>query len=133
MFSKKRQRGFTLIELLIVLFIIGLLASLVGPRLFGKVKQARIKTAQAQISLLESALDEYLLDVGHYPPSLNALIEKSEDIESWDGPYLKKRIIPKDPWGKEYQYKCPGEHGDYDLFSYGPDRQQSSDDVTSWK
>ncbi len=138
MFSKKNQGGFTLIELLIVLFIIGLLASLVGPRLFGKVKQARIKTAQAQISLLGTALDEYLLDAGHYPfteRGLNALIEKpeDEDIENWDGPYLKKKIIPKDPWGREYQYKCPGEHGDYDLFSYGPDGQQSSDDVTSWE
>lgn len=136
MFLKRNKKGFTLIELLIVLVIIGLLASLVGPRLFGKIKKAKIKTAEAQINLLESALDEYFLDVGQYPTTemgLNALIERPEGLENWDGPYLKKKVIPKDPWGKDYQYKCPGEHGDYDLFSYGPDGQPSSDDITSWK
>ena len=133
---KRNKKGFTLIELLIVLVIIGLLASLVGPRLFGKIKKAKIKTAEAQINLLGSALDEYFLDVGQYPTTemgLNALIERPEGLENWDGPYLKKKVIPKDPWGKDYQYKCPGEHGDYDLFSYGPDGQPSSDDITSWK
>ncbi|MCD6255270.1 MAG: type II secretion system major pseudopilin GspG [Deltaproteobacteria bacterium] len=136
MFLKRNKKGFTLIELLIVLVIIGLLASLVGPRLFGKIKKAKIKTAEAQINLLGSALDEYFLDVGQYPTTemgLNALIERPEGLENWDGPYLKKKVIPKDPWGKDYQYKCPGEHGDYDLFSYGPDGQPSSDDITSWK
>lgn len=136
MFLKINKKGFTLIELLIVLVIIGLLASLVGPRLFGKIKKAKIKTAEAQINLLGSALDEYFLDVGQYPTTemgLNALIERPEGLENWDGPYLKKKVIPKDPWGKDYQYKCPGEHGDYDLFSYGPDGQPSSDDITSWK
>jgi len=135
-FLKINKKGFTLIELLIVLVIIGLLASLVGPRLFGKIKKAKIKTAEAQINLLGSALDEYFLDVGQYPTTemgLNALIERPEGLENWDGPYLKKKVIPKDPWGKDYQYKCPGEHGDYDLFSYGPDGQPSSDDITSWK
>jgi len=135
-FLKRNKKGFTLIELLIVLVIIGLLASLVGPRLFGKIKKAKIKTAEAQINLLGSALDEYFLDVGQYPTTemgLNALIERPEGLENWDGPYLKKKVIPKDPWGKDYQYKCPGEHGDYDLFSYGPDGQPSSDDITSWK
>ncbi len=137
---KRGSRGFTLLELLVVMVILGLLAALVGPRIFGKVGKAKIKAAKAQISLLEAALDEFRLDVGRYPSTeegLKALIEKPADGENWDGPYLKKKLVPKDPWGRPYKYKCPGDHGEYDLYSYGRDGQPGGEgedkDITSWE
>ncbi len=135
----RERRGFTLIELLIVMVIIGLLASLVAPKMFKKVGGARRKTARAQIELLGTALDSYRLDNGMYPTSeqgLKALREKPEGVENWDGPYLPK-AIPLDPWGHEYVYKSPGDHGDYDLSSYGLDGRQGGDgdnrDINSWE
>lgn len=135
----KYSEGFTLIELLVVMIIIGLLASLVGPRLFGKVDKAKQQTAQAQIELLSTALGSFRLDIGRFPTEeegLNGLVERSSDLERWDGPYLSKDI-PKDPWGNDYIYKCPGEHGPYDLMSYGMDGApggESNDlDIVSWK
>ncbi|PIX20609.1 MAG: type II secretion system protein GspG, partial [Deltaproteobacteria bacterium CG_4_8_14_3_um_filter_51_11] len=110
--KKKRREGFTLIELLIVMVILGLLAALVGPRMFGKVGSSKLKAAKAQISLLETALDTYRLDVGKYPTTdqgLEVLRTKPSDVEKWDGPYLPKDV-PMDPWGKPYVYRSPGEH-----------------------
>ena len=140
--TKKRglnQKGFTLIELLVVVIIIGLLASLVAPKFFGKLAQSRIKTAKAQIELFGAALDEFRLDNGRYPTTeegLQALRTRPEGLENWAGPYLPKEI-PKDPWGHDYVYKSPGEHGDYDLLSYGRDGQPGGEgedaDVVSWK
>ena len=134
-----KRRGFTLIELLIVMVIIGLLASLVAPKMFKKIGGAKQKTAKAQIALLGTALDSYRLDTDRYPTSeqgLEALRQKPEGLESWDGPYLPKDI-PHDPWGNVYVYKCPGEHGDYDLSSYGADGQSGGDgddkDINSWE
>jgi len=133
------ERGFTLMELLIVMVILGLLAALVGPKLFGKVGKAKVKTAKAQIALLETALDEFRLDVGRYPTTeegLKALIE-SPGAKGWDGPYLKKRKVPEDPWGNPYHYKCPGDHGEYDLYSLGRDGKPGGTgedaDITSWE
>ena len=135
----KRRAGFTLIELLVVMLILGLLAALVGPKLFGKVGKARIKAAKAQISMIEDALDAFRLDVGRYPTTeegLQALVEQPSGLEKWDGPYLKKKV-PKDPWDHDYVYKCPGEHGDYDLYSLGADGEEGGEgenaDVTSWE
>lgn len=134
-----RERGFTLIEIMIVVIIIGLLAGLVGPRLFGKLTQAKQKSAKAQIELFGTALDAFRLDVGRYPTTeegLKALREKPSGLDSWKGPYLPKEI-PLDPWGKPYVYKSPGEHGEYDLFSYGLDGVEGgegeNEDVVSWK
>ena len=135
----RNSEGFTLIELLVVMIIIGLLASLVGPRLFGKVDKAKQQTAQAQIELLSTGLGSFRLDIGRFPSEeegLNSLIEKPSDLDKWDGPYLAKEI-PKDPWGNDYVYKCPGEHGPYDLMSYGMDGVQGGEendlDIVSWK
>ncbi len=133
------EKGFTLIELLIVIVILGMLAALVGPRLMGKLGKSKRQIAKMQIEMLGEALDQFKLDVGRYPTTeegLRALIE-NPGVEGWDGPYLKKRKIPKDPWGRDYIYRCPGEHGEYDLFSYGADGKPGGEgenaDITSWE
>jgi general secretion pathway protein G len=135
----RRPEGFTLIELLVVMIIIGLLASLVGPRLFSKVDKAKQQTAQAQIELLSTGLASFRLDVGRFPTEdegLRSLIESPPGLEKWDGPYLSKEV-PKDPWANEYVYKFPGEHGPYDLMSYGMDGalggEGNDQDIVSWK
>lgn len=137
---KRRQpsRGFTLLELLVVMVIIGLLAGYVGPKFFGQIGKSEVKAARAQIDALSKALDQYRLDVGHYPATdqgLAALTAKPADEAKWAGPYLAK-AVPKDPWGHDYQYRAPGEHGEYDLLSYGRDGRPGGEgedaDITSW-
>lgn len=131
--------GFTLLELLVVMVIIGLLASYVGPKYFGQIGKSEVKVARAQIDALEKALAQYRLDAGHYPPSelgLAALVKKPANEPKWSGPYLSKDV-PLDPWGKPYLYKCcPGDHGDFDLYSLGKDGVPGGTgegaDVTNW-
>ena len=135
----RRQGGFTLIELLIVMVILGLLASLVGPRLFGQVDASKIKTARAQIEMMGAALDTYRLDMGRYPTTeegMDALVVAPINEPNWGGPYLKK-AIPMDPWGHPYGYASPGTHNnDVDLFSYGKDGRPGGTgenaDLTNW-
>lgn len=118
-------RGFTLLELLVVVVIIGLLAGIVAPRYFGQVGKSEVNVAKAQLDALEKALDQYRLDVGHYPNSelgLKALVERPASEPKWAGPYLRKDV-PPDPWGRPYVYKMPGEKGEFDLLSYGKDGQ----------
>ena len=136
--ATRAQRGFTLLELLVVLVIIGLLAGYVGPQFFKQIGKSETKTAAAQIDGLGKALDQYRLDTGHYPSTeqgLAALWVKPADESRWWGPYLRK-AVPKDPWGREYQYKAPGEHGDYDVYSLGKDGREGGDgedqDITNW-
>ena len=126
--KKNPQSGFTLIELLVVMVIIGLLAALVVPKFFGHVDKAMQQDAQAQIELLGQALDLYRLENHKYPSTDEGL----KAIAS----YLKKEI-PKDPWGNNFEYSSPGEHGDYDLVSYGADSVEGGEDnnrdIVSWK
>lgn len=137
---RHRSRGFSLIELLVVLAILGLLAGLVGPQVMKFLSGSKTKTAKLQIEDLGGALDLYRLEVGRYPNSgegLDALVEKPAGAANWNGPYLKKRQVPKDPWGNDYQYRFPGENGEYDLFSLGSDNatggEGESQDVVSWE
>jgi general secretion pathway protein G len=130
--------GFTLVELLVVIVILGLLAALVGPRLFPKVGKGKQAAARAQIELLGQALDQFSLDTGSYPTSgegLNALLT-NPGSDDWDGPYLKKGI-PLDPWKRPYYYQSPGTNRDYDLYSYGrdgsPGGEKESKDILSWE
>jgi general secretion pathway protein G len=134
----ERVGGFTLLELLVVLVIIGLLAGYVGPRFFSQIGKSEVKAAAAQIDALGKALDQYRLDTGRYPSTehgLGALWVKPADETRWWGPYLRK-APPRDPWGREYVYKAPGEHGDYDLSSLGKDGREGGEgedqDITNW-
>ena len=137
------SRGFTLIELLIVMVIIGLLAALVGPRMFGQLESSKSKSAKVQIEMLSAALDAYRLDMNTYPATdagLGALWEAPSESTpnrgNWRGPYLKKPV-PKDPWGNAYNYRSPGQKGEFDLFSYGKDGVEGGEgdnaDVVSWQ
>jgi general secretion pathway protein G len=133
-----RQTGFTLLELLVVMVIIGLLAGYVGPKYFAQIGKSETKTAKAQIEALSRALDTYRLDTGHYPSSeqgLAALNRNPDNEAKWQGPYLAKGV-PADPWGRQYQYRYPGEHGDYDVWSLGSDGvsggQDADSDVGNW-
>jgi general secretion pathway protein G len=136
--------GFTLIELLVVIVIIGVLAGVVGPRLFGKTDQAKVVAAKQQIEALSLALDSYQLDNGVFPTTqqgLKALVEKPSgkpEAKNWRGPYLKKKEIPSDPWGNPYEYSSPGKHNNeqYDLLSRGKDGKEGGEgdnaDITNW-
>lgn len=132
-----RRRGFTLLELLVVIAILSLIAAFVGPRVFKVLTGAEADSARIQIENLSGVIDLYRLEVGSYPPNLEALIEQPPGEDKWNGPYLKKSVIPKDPWDNDYTYRFPGEHGAYDLFSYGADETEGGEgdnsDIVSWE
>lgn len=140
MLSLKNRKGFTLIELMLVVIIISILSAMVVPRLVGRSKEAKEAAAKADIeSNIALSLDMYELDNGTYPSTEQGLVSLMRKPSmapvpsNWKGPYLRK--TPKDPWGNEYTYACPGMHNkdDYDLFSYGPDGIESQDDIVNWE
>ncbi len=131
-----RRRSFTLMELMIVLVILGLLMALVTPRFIGRAEQAKHRAAQMQVQHLVNALNDYYLDVGEYPGRLEALVQ-NPGSERWAGPYLEPPRIPKDPWDVEYHYRHPGQHGRFDLYSYGADKSPGGSgvnaEIRSWE
>ncbi len=133
------EGGFTLIEILVVITIIALIMSLVGPRVLNYLGESKVKAAKIQIQSFGSALDLFNLDTGRYPSTaegLTALVQSPGTITAWNGPYLKGGVVPNDPWGKAYVYRSPGEHGPYDIMSYGSDGQEggtgTAADILSW-
>ena len=122
----KYRRGFTLVELLVVLAILVLLAGLVGPQVLNQLGGAKSSTARVQIEDLVQAVELFKLDVGRFPTNdegLRVLVVDPGNLPGWNGPYLRRRELPKDPWGNDYHYRIPGEHGDIDIFSLGADGQ----------
>lgn len=135
----KVQRGFTLLELLVVLVILGLLAALAGPQVMKYVSGAKSDTAALQLEEFSAALDMYKLENGRYPNTqegLQALVAAPGGVTSWNGPYLKKKAVPKDPWGADYEYVSPGQHGPFDLHTYGADKREGGEgedrDIKNW-
>ena len=130
------QRGFTLVELLLVLVILALIAGLVLPGIIGKAESAKAKAASAQISRISMSVESFYLDTGNTPSSLDELVNEPSGLTGWNGPYIKNSLL-KDPWGQDYKYGVPGEHGDFDIWSFGADRQQGGEDnnadITSWE
>ena len=121
------QRGFTLVEMLVVITIIGLIMSLVGPRVLNYLGESKVKAAKIQIQSFSSALDLFYLDAGRYPSTsegLAALVKPAAGLATWNGPYVKGGVLPNDPWGKPYIYRSPGERSAYEIVSYGSDGQE---------
>ncbi len=136
---RRGESGFTLIEILVVITIIGLIMALVAPRVLNYLGEAKVKAAKIQIESFVSTLDLYYLDTGRYPSTsegLEALVQRPAGVEGWNGPYLKGGFVPNDPWGRPYVYRMPGEHGTFDILSYGADGQEGGRGaaayVTSW-
>jgi general secretion pathway protein G len=137
--SRRGEEGFTLVEILVVITIIGLIMALVGPRVLNYLSESKVKTAKIQIQSFATALDLFYLDAGRYPSTaegLTVLVQASGGIAAWNGPYLKGGSVPNDPWGKPYVYRSPGEHGVYDVVSFGSDGQEggtgTAADITNW-
>jgi len=130
------MRGFTLVELLLVLVILALIAGLVLPGIIGKAEGAKIRAASSQISRLAMSVETFYLDTGVTPDRLEDLVDEPQSVNGWNGPYVKNSLL-KDPWGKEYQFRNPGEHGEFDIFSLGADGQVGGEgknaDINSWE
>lgn len=133
------QAGFTLLELLVVLGILALLAAVAAPNVLRYMGKARSETAKAQIASIATAVELYALDMGTAPPTdvgLSALVAAPQGATRWRGPYLKNAAGLVDPWGRPYHYRSPGQHAQYEIFSYGQDNAPSGtgedQDLVSW-
>src|ERR1700730_9194630 len=128
------QQGFTLVEMLVVITIIGLIMGLIGPRVLNYLSESKVKAAKIQLQSFGSALDLFYLDAGRYPSTaegLTALVRQTPGVASWNGPYLRGGNVPNDPWSHSYVYRSPGEHGPYDITSYGADGQEGGSGVAA--
>ena len=137
--NKRKSNGFTLIELLVVVAILALLAGIVGPQVMKRLADSKTKTAKIQIEELSSALEIYKIDTNTYPTSdqsLQALVQQPPGVEGWNGPYLRKNFVPKDPWKRNYVYRYPGKNAEYEIYSLGADGaeggQKENQDIMSW-
>ncbi|HLH87361.1 MAG TPA: type II secretion system major pseudopilin GspG [Xanthobacteraceae bacterium] len=138
--ARQGEAGFTLVEILVVITIIGLIMALVGPRVLNYLAESKVKAARIQVESFASSLDLFYLDNGRYPTTsegLVALAQRPGGADSWNGPYLRSGTVPNDPWGHPYIYRSPGEHGPYDIISYGSDGQEGGSgtaaDIASWQ
>src|SRR6266571_4306144 len=134
------SRGMTLIEILVVLTLIGIVMGIIGSKFIGQGEEAKRKAAKIEIEQVGQSLDLFKLEIGRYPTTqegLQALIAAPAGITNWHGPYLRKESVPKDPWNNDYKYVSPGQHGPFDLISYGADGREGGDgpnrDITSWE
>jgi general secretion pathway protein G len=128
------EQGFTLVEMLVVITIIGLIMGLIGPRVLNYLSESKVKAARIQLQSFASALDLFYLDAGRYPSTaegLAALVKQTPGVAAWNGPYLKGGSVPSDPWNHPYLYRAPGEHGPYDIVSYGSDGQEGGSGIAA--
>jgi general secretion pathway protein G len=137
--KRSRQQGYSLLELLVVLAIMGLMIAIAAPRVIGYFEASKVKAAKIQISNISAALDLYRLSNGAYPSEqqgLKVLVEKPDGVAGWDGPYLTRADGIIDPWDRPFVYKLPGQHGAYDILSYGADGKEGGSgddqDIGSW-
>ncbi|HWX82164.1 MAG TPA: type II secretion system major pseudopilin GspG [Xanthobacteraceae bacterium] len=132
--ARQGERGFTLVEMLVVITIIGLIMGLIGPRVLNYLSESKVKAAKIQMQSFSSALDLFNLDAGRYPSTaegLAALVRRTPGVEAWNGPYLRGGSVPNDPWNHPYIYRAPGQHGAYDIMSYGADGQEGGTGVAA--
>ena len=128
------EQGFTLVEMLVVITIIGLIMGLIGPRVLNYLSESKVKAAKIQLQSFASALDLFYLDAGRFPSTsegLAALVKQTPGVSAWNGPYLRGGNVPNDPWSHVYLYRSPGEHGPYDIISYGADGQDGGTGVAA--
>ena len=137
--GRRAARGMTLIEILVVLVLLGIVMGIVAGNFIGQGEEAKRKAAAIEISQISNTLDLFKLEIGRYPTSqegLQALITAPSGTDRWNGPYWKNKAIPKDPWGNEYRYTAPGQHGPFDIVSLGADGREGGEgadkDITSW-
>lgn len=131
------EGGYTLMELLVVLAILGLLTGLATPIVLHYLDKAKVSTAHTEISNISAGLELFKYDVGRYPTTqegLNALLKAPPGVDDWGGPYLKKQVSISDPWHHPYLYRSPGQHGEFDLYSFGSSGKGSDDkpDIANW-
>jgi general secretion pathway protein G len=128
------QQGFTLVEMLVVITIIGLIMGLIGPRVLNYLSESKVKAAKIQLQSFAGALDLFYLDAGRFPSTaegLAALVQRTPGVTAWNGPYLKGGNVPTDPWSHAYVYRAPGDHGPYDIVSFGSDGQEGGSGVAA--